>query len=117
MGEAVLSNLKLADTGVSCLTMLNYIDLVQISTNKLIIQAPWVGNLYRLYVEIVQPEHSLLAQGHPVSTVSLTLWHHRLGHISKDTIHRMEKLSLTEGMKLVGNEMEDYSACRKGRQT
>ena len=53
MGEAILSNSKLADTGVSCLTMLNYIDLVQISTNKLIIQAPQVGNLYRLYVEIV----------------------------------------------------------------
>src|SRR5260370_39542377 len=75
MGEAVLSNSKLADTGVSCLTMPTYIDLVHITTGKLIIQAPQVGNLYQVYVEIIQPEQSFLAQGHLVLSMLLALWH------------------------------------------
>jgi len=53
MGEAVLLNSKLADTGVSCLTMPTYVDLVHITMGKLIIQAPQVGNLYRVYMEII----------------------------------------------------------------
>src|SRR5258708_6018404 len=100
MGEAVLSNAKLADTGVSCLSMPDYADLVHIASGKLIVQAPRVGNHYWLYVEVVRPEHSLLAQGHPISTASLALWHRRLGHISEVTVCKMQTLSLMEGMKV-----------------
>src|SRR5260370_24336174 len=55
--------------------------------------------------------------GHPVSTALLTLWHQRLGHISEETVHKMQKMSLTEGMKVEGSGMGDCSACRKGKQT
>ena len=37
MGEAVLSNAKLADTGVSCLSMPDYANLVHIALGKLIV--------------------------------------------------------------------------------
>src|SRR5260370_27495034 len=68
-------------------------------------------------MEIIQPEQSLSAQSHPISTASLTLWHRRLGHISEETVQRMEKSSLAEGMKVEGSGMGNCSACRKGKQT
>ncbi len=108
---------KLADVGVSIISTPEYTDLIKLKTGEFMDCASRFGDLFKLDVEIVCPNAAHIAQTHPISKASLGLWHHHLGHISKDTIQKMVQADAITGIEMTGNDYGSCSACHKGKQT
>src|SRR5260221_11910955 len=86
LSEPLLSTTQMTEGGITIILKSDHADLVNDKTGKVFTTAYHRSRLYKLRIEIIRPEHSHAAQGHPSSKASLTLWHQRLGHISEDTI-------------------------------
>ncbi len=117
LSEMLISTTKMSDMGVNTIFTSQHADLVEAHPRNLLACAIRDHNLYRLRVTIHKPEGAHIARNHPTSKATLELWHHRLSHISEDTIQKMVKTEAAVGMTVVGDGSRDCSACQKGKQT
>ena len=108
---------KLADTGVSIVSNPEYTDLINLKAGKFMDHANQIGDLSKLDVEIIHTNLAHIARAQPLSKASLGLWHHRLSHISEETIWKMVQTSSITGIEVIGGSTRDCSACHKGKQT
>ena len=106
----------MCNMGMNVLLTPNHADIIHMKTGTLMICGYWDGNLYKLQIDVQKPEHAKATQKIPLSKASLGLWHCQLSHISEETIRKMARDNLVEGMTLAGSGMPDCSACQKGKQ-
>ena len=79
----------MCDVGMNVLLTPKHADVIHMKTGTLMIRAYRDGDLYKLRIDVLKPEHAKAAQKIPLSKASLGLWHRRLGHISEETIRKM----------------------------
>jgi len=117
LSESLLSVTKMGNIGLTTILTPKHADIIHTTSGKIVAQVSQDKNLYRLKVEIIRSGHAHITQSQITSKASLALWHWRLGHVSEDTVQRMARSNLTEGMVVDSGRMGDCSACQKGKQT
>ena len=85
---------------------------IKTSTGETIASGIKENNLYRLLTHTKGEAHAASTKG-----ASLQLWHQRLGHISVDTIKKMQSRNLVTGLSISSTgELPLCEACIGGKQ-
>ena len=110
LSKSLLSATKMGDIGITTILTPKHANIIHTTSGKLVAQASWDKNLYKLKVKIINSGHAHITQSQITSKASLALLHQRLSHVSEDTVQRMARSNLTEGMVADGDRKGDYSA-------